>query len=334
VTTLDAKGLGLPIDLDALEASLKASALSDHSAAIMDATRAVLSERVHGDVPRWLDGLNRLPNASSATDLKVDLNADAVSARFTPPTADEPLSDTLKRLSPWRKGPFQIGDVHIDSEWRSDWKWQRIQHALSPLENASVLDVGCGNGYHLWRLRGAGANYVLGIDPSPLFVIQFLALQGYLQDQQVQLIPLTLEQFSAPNAFDTVLSMGVLSHRREPMEHLHALRRCLKPGGELLLETLVLPGDENQVMTIDGRYARMRNVWELPSAPRVQTWLEAAGFADSRIIDVANTSVAEQRTTEWMPFESLAEGLDPQDSTKTIEGHPCPCRAVLVAKAV
>lgn len=333
-------GLSLPINLAGLRAALLDSALAEHADGIVKTTERVMFERRHGDVPRWLEGLNRLPDPDSLADLHIELESDTVAARFTSHTTKsaehtdaEPLEATLQRMSPWRKGPFHIGDVHIDTEWRSDWKWQRIAPALSPLAGRCVLDVGCGNGYHLWRLKAAGAATVLGIDPSPLFVVQFLAMQHFVQDAQVNLLPLSMEQFDAPAAFDTVLSMGVLSHRREPMEHLHQLKRCLKPGGELLLETLVLPGDDNQALTVDGRYARMRNVWQLPSASRVLDWLTKAGFQSARWVNTEVTSTDEQRTTRWMPYESLAEALDESNFELTVEGHPRPCRAVLVATA-
>nr|WP_169730591.1 DUF1698 domain-containing protein [Carnimonas nigrificans] len=39
----------------------------------------------------------------------------------------------------------------------------------------------------------------------------------------------------------------------------------------------------------------------------------------------------EQRSTEWMTFQSLKDFLDPEDQHKTIEGYPAPRRALLVA---
>jgi len=174
---------------------------------------------------------------------------------------------------------------------------------------------------------------VVGIDPSVLFAMQFLVFQRYASQPCVQLLPLTLEELPATKAFDTVLSMGVLSHRREPMQHLRELKQSLRSGGELLLETLVLPGEQDRVMTLEGRYARMRNVWQLPTVSRVQAWLTACGYNHVQVVDVSDTSVQEQRTTEWMPYESLSHALHEHDKTLTIEGHPRPCRAVLVATA-
>ncbi len=132
--------------------------------------------------------------------------------------------------------------------------------------------------------------------------------------------------------FDTVFSMGVLYHRKSPFEHLFELRGALRPGGELVLETLVVEGDEKTVLTPEGRYAKMRNVWFIPSVPLLEIWLQRCGFSDIRCVDVNRTSVDEQRATEWMIEESLAAFLDPDDPLRTMEGHPAPLRAIMVAK--
>ena len=77
------------------------------------------------------------------------------------PTSTSRRATTLHRhlhaLQPWRKGPFSLFGVQIDTEWRSDWKWNRVAPHLSPLAGRRVLDVGCGNGYYGWRMCAAGA---------------------------------------------------------------------------------------------------------------------------------------------------------------------------------
>jgi len=102
--------------------------------------------------------------------------------------------------------------------------------------------------------------------------------------------------------------------------------------GELVLETLVVDGDENTVLVPGDRYAQMRNVYFIPSAPALKQWLEKCGFVDVKIVDMNITSTDEQRRTEWMTTESLADFLDPADASKTVEGYPAPLRAVLIAK--
>jgi tRNA (mo5U34)-methyltransferase len=54
---------------------------------------------------------------------------------------------------------------------------------------------------------------------------------------------------------------------------------------------------------------------------------------DIQVIDESMTTVSEQRSTEWMTFESLREALDPADSTLTVEGWPAPHRVVVTATA-
>ena len=110
-----------------------------------------------------------------------------------------------------------------------------------------------------------------------------------------------------------------------------SLKHKLAPGGQLVLETLVIEGGEDALLEPYGRYARMGNVWKLPGAGLTARWLKQAGFGEIKIVDVGITSLEEQRRTPWMTFHSLEEFLDPYDRTRTIEGFPAPRRAILTA---
>ncbi|MGB1142048.1 MAG: tRNA 5-methoxyuridine(34)/uridine 5-oxyacetic acid(34) synthase CmoB [Halioglobus sp.] len=307
----------------------------------LDAWAALLEEQIatglshkrYGDLQRWVDALDALPDITpdslSLDDSKVGAHTDS--------PIDEAMRDQLHEalmgLHPWRKGPFDLFGVHIDTEWRSDWKWDRLAGSIDALEGRRVLDVGCGSGYHCWRMAGAGASEVIGIDPTPLFIVQFWALQKYLQQPGVWVLPAGIEHVPAKlQAFDTVFSMGVLYHRRSPMDHLQELKDCLRPGGQLVLETLVIEGGPGDTLVPEGRYARMGNVWFLPSCDTLLGWLRKLGFNDAEVVDVTVTSTDEQRATPWMTFHSLADFLDPDDPTKSIEGYPAPTRAVVVAR--
>ena len=195
-----------------------------------------------------------------------------------------------------------------------------------------MLDIGCGNSYHGWRMRGAGAELVIGIDPLLVSVMQFHVMQRYLSDDKHHLLPLGIEDVPADLAcFDSVFSMGVLYHRRSPLDHLLELKGCLRPGGELVLETLIIEGEHETFFMPEGRYAKMRNVWFLPSVSTMKLWLRRCGFKNIACVDTNHTSREEQRQTEWMSYESLADFLDPQDYKKTVEGHPAPLRAIFTA---
>jgi len=95
---------------------------------------------------------------------------------------------------------------------------------------------------------------------------------------------------------------------------------------------LTIEGGENEVLMPEGRYAKMGNVWFIPSPATLQLWLRRMGFKEVEVVDVDQTSLEEQRTTEWMNFESLSDFLDPNDQNLTIEGYPAPKRVVIVAK--
>ncbi len=290
-----------------------------------------LSTQRHGDLTAWLDALGSLPNLTPGS---IDLSHGVSIAPPSEAQAPEQLKvkECLKSLIPWRKGPISIFDVKIDTEWRSDWKWDRLLPHITPLTGQKVLDVGCGNGYHCLRMHGCGAAEVLGIDPSPRFIVQFYMLKKYLGDIWVDIIPTGLEELpSNLEAFDTTFSMGVLYHRRSPMDHLRQLKNTLRPGGQLVLETLIIDGEEGASLVPEGRYAMMNNVWFLPTTLTLEGWLRKCGFIDIRTVDTCTTSTEEQRATDWMKFQSLRDFLNPDDSSKTIEGHPAPKRAILVA---
>lgn len=287
-------------------------------------------ENLHGHFRDWYKSLEYLPLLEpQKLDLlhSVTADRDDISDRHR-----QGIEKLLRNLMPWRKGPYFLYGTHINTEWRSDWKWERVLPHISPLAGRTVLDVGCGSGYHMWRMIGADAHLVVGIDPMQLFLVQFEAVRKLLNDdRRAHVLPLGIEQLPVLQAFDTVFSMGVLYHRRSPLDHLLQLKNQLVSGGELVLETLVIEGDVNQVLVPGERYAQMRNVFFIPSAEALKSWLEKSGFVDVRIVDFALTTTEEQRRTDWMTSESLAEFLDPDDPSKTVEGYPAPLRAVLVA---
>lgn len=295
------------------------------------------AEQLHGEFASWIKVLGLLPQAIPT---EIDLETQVkIGVKDDLSDGDQAkLNGLLKQFKPWRKGPFDLFGLTIDTEWRSDWKWDRVLPHLDNLANRHVLDIGCGSGYHLLRMKGAGAAMAVGIDPGQLFVMQFKALQKYLPKelaQDVELLPLGVDDLPKLEVFDTVFSMGVLYHRRSPIDFLTQCRDQLRKGGQLVLETLVVAGgeeSEQQVLVPEDRYAQMRNVWFLPSPQALCLWLRRTGFEDIQVVDINRTSVDEQRATEWMDTKSLSDFLDPNDANKTIEGYPAPLRAVVTAR--
>ncbi len=282
----------------------------------------------HGKHDAWQALVDGLPQVDAVWSIE---NGRLIAG--SAPADPEALIHQLEGLIPWRKGPVTLGGVAIETEWRSDWKWARIAPHVD-LSGERVVDVGAGNGYFGWAMLDAGAASVIGCDPTQLFIHQHNAISHFAGSAPNLLLASTLEDLSpALTDFDSVFSLGVLYHRRDHLDHLHRLAQRIKPGGRLILDTLILPGDGDDQLDALPRYANMRNVHALPTLQRLIRWMEQAAYQDIRCIDVTATTPGEQRSTDWMPFHSLKEALDPDDPARTIEGLPAPLRAVVIARS-
>ncbi len=241
----------------------------------------------------------------------------------------------VELLLPWRKGPFLLYGLEIDAEWRSDLKWNRLERALplGAISGRQVLDIGCNNGYYIFRLLDCGAKTVVGIDPVERYVLQFELLAAAARERRAAVLPLGIDDLDLfKPEFDLILCLGILYHRRDPEAALRMIRRTLAAGGTAVIEGIVLPGDDKRLLEPEERYAKMRNVYRIPTVPLLVDWLKQAGFADIKVCGVEATTSAEQRTTRLSPGESLADFVDPADPDLTIEGYPAPRRALLTAR--
>lgn len=286
-------------------------------------------QKPHGDVARWQAALNDLPHVDNVginvgKTIQLSGNCDA---------APHVIETTLKRLCPWRKGPFQFLDTHIDTEWDSLLKWRRVAATGIDFKGKNVLDIGCGNGAFMWAIQQAGAKSVTGVDPMWLFYHQFMVLQRYAKNPRLCFLPLGVQDLPLKNTYDSVLSMGVLYHRKSPLDHLLQLKGLMKKGGDLVMETIVLPDEANTLLTPQDRYAGMRNVWMIPSVSVLCDWLIKVGFEITHVSDLVKTTLDEQRQSDWMDFHSLNQFLDADNDELTIEGHPAPYRVIITAKS-
>ncbi len=222
-------------------------------------------------------------------------------------------------------------DTYIDTEWRSDMKLSRLEPHLPDLAYKSVLDVGCSNRYYLLRMAQQQPELLLGIEPGLLQNVQFWAVNQYIKSQ-AGILPLKMEHMPEHmQCFDVVFSMGVLYHRKSPIAHLEHLKSLLVKDGTLVLETIVVDGDEQTCLIPKDRYAQMRNVWFLPSTDMLCLWLERIGMKSVEVIDVSTTTITEQRSTDWMRFHSLPEFID-METGQTTEGYDLPRRAIITCQ--
>lgn len=243
-----------------------------------------------------------------------------------------PLIEALAReLIPWRKGPFTLGELALDAEWRSDIKWDRLAPDLPDFQGQTVADVGCNNGYYLYRIAAAGAAQVIGFDPTLKYWLQYRLLARHApQNLPIEFLPLGWQFLGGfPAAFDTIFLMGINYHEPEPLNLFHACLHALKPGGLLVCESVVVPGDAELEIFPAGKYAGIGGVYSIPTARALVSQLALCGFQDIRIQHNVLLTSAEQRRAEFSPQQSLADALDENGFSK--EGYPLPHRAAISA---
>jgi len=284
----------------------------------------------NGNIPKWE---NAIANIQKIQPGQVSFKHPYVAINTNVDNVE--LTQSLKQLMPWRKGPYQIGDLTLESEWRGDMKWDRLKNHIKPLTGKTVLDVGSGNGYFTYLMAIQGAEIALGIEPFLLFNYQFQAIRTLIkQTPKAYVLPIKLEQMPKQPLFDSVFSMGVLYHQKDPQLHLQQLMDVMTNEGELILETLIIDKQHGDQITPEDRYARMRNVWHLPSTDTLHSWLQTSGFKNIKLVDVTKTTPEEQRATHWIGenTQSIKDFLDPNDDNLTVEGLPAPKRAVFICQ--
>ena len=245
----------------------------------------------------------------------------------------EVILKTAKKLIPWRKGPFKIFGLEIDSEWQSNIKYNLIRPYFN-LKDKVVADIGCNNGYYMFRMLEDKPKRLIGFDPSPLTLHQFEFVNHFVKSDIVYEM-LGVEHLEFYNhKFDFIFMLGVLYHRPDPVGTLKSLARGLNSKGEILIDTFMIDGENEICLTPNKRYSKIPNIYFIPTIPALKNWLERAGFENIEVIATTVTTSEEQRKTEWSFDQSLEDFLDENDKTKTVEGYPAPKRVYVKARKI
>ena len=245
----------------------------------------------------------------------------------------EVILQTAKKLIPWRKGPFKVFGLEIDSEWQSNIKYNLIRPFFN-LKDKVVADIGCNNGYYMFRMLEDKPKRLIGFDPSPLTLHQFEFINHFVKSDIIYEM-LGVEHLEFYNhKFDFIFMLGVLYHRPDPVGTLKSLARGLNSKGEILIDTFMIDGDEEMCLTPNKRYSKIPNIYFIPTIPALKNWLERAGFENIEVLATTVTTTDEQRKTKWSFDQSLEDFLDPNDSSKTVEGYPAPKRVYVKARKI
>lgn len=239
------------------------------------------------------------------------------------------LEEAAQIFIPWRKGPFRLFSLEIDAEWRSDLKWNRFA-TPDLFQDKNVLDIGCNNGYYMFRAAQFSPRWVLGIDPMHRLKFLYEWLASFVPPLPMDMEMLGVQELPLlPPVFDTILLMGIVYHHRDPVGILKNCKALLRPGGTIIVESLGIPGDEPVALFPRDRYTNMRNVYFIPTVTTLQNWLHRAGFSKIKTLYNAPLDFSEQRRTQWAPVESLKEFTSASDPSLTIEGYPSQHRMII-----
>ena len=286
---------------------------------------------------KWLTWKNIKPYQEAIaalpeyTDVQVTLG-DSVEVHVEGLPAQEAtqIKETALLMKPWRKGPFLFNDLFIDSEWQSQIKYNLLEPHFD-LRDKIVGDIGCNNGYYLFRMLSQKPKKLIGFDPSAIYYSQFQFIDHFIKSDIVyELLGVEHVEFYE-HKFDTLFCLGVLYHRSDPVAMLKSLFKGLNKGGELILDTFMIDGDEEICLTPKDRYSKIPNIYFVPTVPALINWCHRAGFDSVEVLETMKTESKEQRKTEWIDTQSLEDFLDPNDPEKTVEGYPAPKRVYIKA---
>jgi tRNA (mo5U34)-methyltransferase len=282
----------------------------------------------HKNVAHIIDELRSLPQANANIIIK-----DIITVEIPDASADlkQRIEKIALMLKPWRKGPFKIGDLFIDTEWQSFIKYNLLKPHFD-IKGKVVGDIGCNNGYYLFRMLEENPKKLIGFDPSNLFFAQFSFIDHFIKSGIVYEM-LGVEHVGMyEHKFDTLFCLGVLYHRSDPIATLKSLFQGLNSGGELILDTFIIDGEEDIALTPKERYSKIPNVYFVPTVNALKNWCYRAGFKEIELLEIKTTDLEEQRKTQWIDSQSLEDFLDPNDQRLTVEGYPAPKRAYIKAK--
>ncbi|MBD3840747.1 MAG: tRNA 5-methoxyuridine(34)/uridine 5-oxyacetic acid(34) synthase CmoB [Campylobacterales bacterium] len=259
---------------------------------------------------------------------------DFVQIKTSQPLQQEQQQEIInmaKALMPWRKGPFKLFDLEIDSEWQSNKKYNLLRPFFD-LKDKIVADVGCNNGYYMFRMLEDSPKKLVGFDPSPLFNMQFDFINSFVKsDIKFELLGYQHLPFYY-HKFDFIFMLGVLYHRSDPIDTLKCLSKALNPKGEVIVDSFIIDGEDEVCLFPKDRYSKIANIYFIPTVNCFKNWLFRAGFVDIELLQITKTDSTEQRVTPWTFEQSLSDYLDPNNSELTVEGYSAPKRAYLKAR--
>lgn len=267
-----------------------------------------------------------------ALDLACDFSLGESVNLFTNSQNKDEILALAKELKPWRKGPFKIDDLFIDTEWQSFIKFNILKPFMNEISQKCVADIGCNNGYYMFKMLEFNPTKLIGFDPSIKYRLQFEFINA-LAKTPIKYELLGVEDL--PNytlKFDVIFCLGVIYHRSDPVKMLKDLKAGLNKNGVVFLDTMYIEDEREIALVPHKTYSKIPNIYFIPSISALKNWCERAGFKEFEVLATKKTDENEQRKTEWIDSFSLENFLNPKDKNLTIEGYEAPKRVYVRIK--
>lgn len=178
-----------------------------------------------------------------------------------------------------------------------------ILELMGPVQDADVLDAGCGDGALACAMASGGAS-VTGLDADPVMLAAARA-RAAMTGARVTFLPGRIEQLPLADArFDVVVAVTVLCFAADAATAVREMARVLRPRGRLVLGEL-------------GRWSTWAATRRLKGWLGASTW-KAARFSSAgalrALLEEAGLSVKDLRGAVFYPPIGLcARHLAPLD---------------------
>ena len=187
-------------------------------------------------------------------------------------------------------------EEHIDSPGYNLNKWPRLKSILDDigLENKTIVDIGCGDGYYVIEAAKAGAKYCLGTDIDELRIKRGLLAKELLEVDNVDFKSVDLYKDKL-DKFDIVMGLGLI-HRVPDIDS--CIEKLDSIGKYVLLEfkTLDDPGIVLENKGGKTKSNKYNALWSIPSQTYVINMMAIFGFSDYTIYEDTKSGLKYKRT--------------------------------------
>jgi len=194
--------------------------------------------------------------------------------------------------------PYNIKtrSYHINSPGYNLNKWPRLKNILDSIniENKSIVDVGCGDGFYIIECLKEGAKYCLGIDLDPLRINRCNFVKKVYDLKNIDFKNLSLYDLEE-NKFDIVMGLGLL-HRVPDLDA--CIKKLSNLGDKVLVEFKSLDSTNNEKLFAGGKSKSnsLNGLWYVPTKSYVISKFFNLGFKNHTIFEDKTSKLNFKRT--------------------------------------